>query len=213
MSGWDQRPDKQAKKPVHAQEAAQARDVQPTAPKTPQRPQTAKPQEGKPESQTPTDKLGAVLMALAGKSPRAMPETLTWSQSGSVTVVPQEGAPLTLARETQVQQLRETSGRAQAVARALTGQDAQVVAAQPTDATWTALVDATTRGQTVVAGGGDDEPTERHGRSRAALVTAVAETENQRTITLLADDGTEESVSFEAFCATFAEVAIVDSQS
>ncbi len=206
MSGLDQRPDKQARKPVHAQE--QARESQAASPRMPQRPQPGKSQEPATESQTPQDKLGAVLMALAGKTPNAMPGALTWSQAGAVSM-----APPSVRGQARTDALRahlavHGHSRAGEVLQALTGQAPTIVATRDLALTWTTLVAAMAAGHTVIAGGGDDTPTERHGRPRAAVVCAVAMVGGERCATLLTADGSEEVVALSVLCGEFAEIAI-----
>ncbi len=213
MSGLDQRPDKQVKKQAHVQERVQSRDAVVTSVRAPLRPQTPRPPEAQqPEVQTSADKVGAVLMALAGKAPRTMPETLTWSKSGAVTVLPESTGRRAVSSEAlRAQVERQRTGRAGEVLRSLSGQSVHVTATHNAEATWTALVAAVQAGHSVVAGGGDDEPTERHERTRVALVTGVDAAAEPRAVTLLGADGEAETMDLTEFCATFAAIAVAES--
>ncbi len=208
MSGLDRRPEKQARKPVHAQDQAQAHDSQAASPRMPQRPQPGKPHEPAAESQTPQDKLGAVLMALAGKTPQAMPGALTWSQAGAVTMVQPSARGQARTDALRAHLAVHGQGRAGEVLEALTGQAPNVVSTRDLAQTWTTLVAAMAAGHTVIAGGGDDAPTERHGRPRAVVVCDVAMVGGARCAMLLTADGSEEVLSLSALCAEFAELAI-----
>ena len=208
MSGLEQRPDKQARKPVHAQEQASARESPAASPRMPQRPQPGKPQEPATESQTPQDKLGAVLMALAGKTPNAKPGALTWSQAGAVSMVPPSARGQARTEALRAHLAVHGHSRAGEVLEALTGRPPTIVSTRDLALTWTTLVAAIAVGHTVIAGGGDDAPTERHGRPRAAVVCAVAMVGGERCATLLRADGSEEVLSLSTLCGEFAEIAV-----
>jgi len=134
MASLDRRADKQQRKPAHAQERTQAREV---VPATPQPPPDAKAPE--PESQTPQDKLGAVLMALAGRTPDAMPQALAWTRAGAVTVLPQREHAVLPQAEVRARWLDQPPGRADAVLQALTGAIGHAVPTRDPAALWMAL--------------------------------------------------------------------------
>ena len=203
MSGLKQRPDKRARKPAHVAEPVH--HAQPPVPRLPERPPPAKAPSPTPESETSQDKLGSLLMALAGKTPSAMPEALVWNRAGAVTVLPRDDRSQVDART-----LTQAQGRAQAVLEALIGQRGRTVATRDAAAAWAAVVAALGAGRTVVVGGGEEPPPERHGRPRAALVTALSEVDGEKRATLVTGDGASETVAFADLCRDFAEIAVAD---
>jgi hypothetical protein len=206
MSGLTPRPDKQQRKPVHAQDHAQDVALQPAAPQLPQRPPAAKPEQ-KPESETPQDKLGSVLMALAGKSPAAMPETLTWTKAGAVTVLP----PTARAHPgAQGRALASQQSRAADVIEALTGRPGRTLSTRDGEAAWATLTAALRAGHAVVAGGGDDVPRERHDRAHTVLIVAAEVVDGERRVTLATSQDTSEALDFTDLCREFTEIAVAD---
>ena len=202
MSGLTSRPEKQQRKAAHAQEPVVDPAQQAMAPQLPQRPPASKPAP-QPEVETPQDKLGSVLMALAGKSPAAMPAALGWTKAGGVTVLPP--SPQTGA---QAPVWSQSQGRAADVLEALTGRAGRTLSTHDADATWAVLTQALAAGQTVVAGGGDDQPRERHGRARTALVVAADVLNGERRVTLAPQDAAEETLDFTELCREFPQIAV-----
>ena len=207
MSGLERRNDKQARKPAHAQSPDPARAPQPAPPPLPQRPQAAPVPEPKQTAPQP-DQLAAVLMALAGKTPQAMPETLAWTRAGGVTVLPTAERRAPGQADLRAQLATAPQVRADAVLEALTGRRGQLIATRDAEALWQALVAATTAGATVLAGGDDDAPKRPHDRARVVQVLAVAETDAARLVTIRGGDGAETALPLAELAREFATIAV-----
>lgn len=213
MSGLEQRPDKQRVKPVHRQEPAQRPDAH-AAPRLPVKPDPKTAEAGKSEERDVTlepvlvpqqrDALGAALLALTGKGPKTATEVWHWGRAGQGTAqAPAAGNP----PSTQTLPPWHPLG---AALEALTGRPAHVMTTQDADAVWPAMVAAVTAQRTVLAGGGDDVPDDRHGRPRIVQVLETTEWAGERAVTIQTPEGGSASLPLSAFCRTFAEVALDD---